>query len=333
MISSKVGVVTTSDRSGLLAWIAHELGASEVHSAGSLQPLWAGYGDLFRIHVIGGPVSSAVVKWARPPRQLNDTSARRKRQSFDVESTFYRTVAPQCGSVCRVPRLLAARGGEQAGEWVLVLEDLDAAGYTRRIDEPTGAALEAALRWLANFHARFLGEYVDGLWPVGTYWHLDTRLEELPAIEDSSLRHLAPRIAERLAGGAFATLVHGDAKDANFCFTPDGAEVAALDFQYVGRGCPMSDLAYLLYGRSDEPDDGLDHARLDAYFSHLHDALARRHDADEIDVRAVESEWRRLYPVARLDFCRFLAGWRPAMWRHDRSGQYFVRLMAASCDW
>lgn len=325
--------MTTSDRAGLLAWIAHELGASAVRSAGSLQPLWAGYGELFRIDIVDGPVSSAVVKWARPPRQLNDASARRKRQSFDVESTFYRTVAPRCPSSCRVPQLLAARGGEDAGEWVLVLEDLDAAGYTRRIDEPSGLSLDAVVRWLANFHAMFLGEQVNGLWPVGTYWHLDTRLEELAAIEDTSLRNLAPRIAERLAGGRFRALVHGDAKDANFCFTADATDVAALDFQYVGHGCPMSDLAYLLYGRSDEPADGIDHARLDLYFSHLRKAITRRHDADEIGVYGLEAEWRRLYPVARLDFCRFLAGWRPAMWRHDRGGQYYVRLMAASRDW
>jgi Ser/Thr protein kinase RdoA (MazF antagonist) len=114
--------------------------------------------------------------------------------------------------------------------------------------------------------------------------------------------------------------VHGDPKEANFCFGPAG--VAAVDFQYTGRACAMTDVAYLLYGRRDEPQDGngIDEARLATYFA----ALRARLPAG-VDGAALEAEWRALYPYARLDFCRFLAGWRPAMWAHDRRGQAFVR--------
>ena len=81
--------------------------------------------------------------------------------------------------------------------------------------------------------------------------------------------------------------------------------MAAVDFQYAGRGCAMKDVAYLLHGRSDEPADGIAHDHLDTYFRHL-----RAAERDErIDIAAVEAEWRPLYPVARLDFARFLAGW------------------------
>jgi hypothetical protein len=82
----------------------------------------------------------------------------------------------------------------------------------------------------------------------------------------------------------------------------------------------MKDLAYLLYGRADEPRDGIAHAHLDAYFRHLRSALAPSVDGD-----ALEIEWRALYPIARVDFCRFLAGWRPSLWQRDRRGQRFVR--------
>lgn len=320
--------MSSFDRSRLLSWIADAVGARTARYSGTIQALWAGYGELFRIELDGGPMPRAIVKWVRPPHDDDGVSADRKRRSFDVETTFYRTTASRCDDSCRVAALLAARGGARDGEWVLVLEDLDAAGYTGRTGEPDDDLLDAALGWLASFHARFLGESIDGLWDTGTYWHLGTRLDELALIEDRVLRDLAPIVADRLAGVRHRTIVHGDAKPANFCFRQESAGVAAVDFQYVGSGCAMSDVAYLLYGRDDEPADGIDHARLDIYFRHLRRELARRPDARALDVDAIEAEWRSLYPIARLDFCRFLAGWSPQGWRHDHRGQRFVRTMA-----
>lgn len=313
-----------------LDWIATSLGAHSARRVERIQSLWGGYGELVRVALDGGPVATAVVKWARPPASDRDmVSSARKRRSFDVETAFYRTVAPRCDDTCRVPVLLAARGGAAEGEWLLVLEDLDAAGYARRVEEAPAHLLDAALHWLASFHARFLGERFEALWPVGTYWHLATRQDELDAIDDRELRAAAPVLDERLSSAQYQTLLHGDPKDANFCFSRDGRRVAAVDFQYTGRGCAMRDLAYLLYGRSDEPADGIDHARLATYFRSLRHALAAR--GADIDADALEAEWRALYPVARLDFCRFLAGWRPSLWRDDVRGQRFVRAWLAAC--
>lgn len=304
-----------------LEWIARTAGARTARRAEKIQTLWGGYGELFRVVLDGGPMPTAIVKWARPPAGAPTASSTRKCRSYEVETAFYRTIAPRCDRTCRVPALLGARGGSSDGEWILVLEDLDAAGFDRRLDEATGPAIDAALAWLASFHARFLGERHDALWSTGSYWCLETRRDELPAIEDAALREAAPRIAERLLGARYQTLVHGDPKEANFCFTSDRAAVAAVDFQYTGTSCGMTDVAYLLYGRRDEPADGIDRAQVDTYFGHLRRELAGR----DVDVTAVEAEWRALYPVARLDFCRFLAGWRPFAWRHDTAGQSFVR--------
>ncbi len=309
-----------------LSWIATALGARGAKHAKRIQSLWSGYGELFRIELDGGPHRTAIVKWARPPSGTvvgaADASTTRKLRSFENEGAFYRTLAPRCDETCRVAALLASRANTADREWVLVLEDLDATGYPARAHESNSGQLDGVLAWLASFHARFLGER-DPQFGAGTYWHLETRRNELPAILDAELRTAAPTLARRLSGAQYQTTIHGDAKDANFCFARDGKDLAAVDFQYTGRGCGVMDVAYLLYGRGDEPADGLDRPHLDAYFRHLRAALALRTDA--VDVDAVEAEWRELYPVARLDFCRFLAGWRPSLWQADARGQRFVR--------
>ncbi len=307
-----------------LDWIASTVGARSARRAGRIQSLWSGYGDLFRVVFDGGRVPGAVVKWARPPADAaDDASSRRKRRSFDVETAFYRALAPRCDDSCRVAELYGARGDDGTGEWLLVLEDLDASGFAMRSDEATGPALDAALRWLASFHARFLGEPLSGVWPTGSYWHLATRREELPAIVDPALRGAAAALAARLAAARFRTLLHGDAKDANFCYRAERTQAAAVDFQYPGHGAGIVDVAYLLYGRADEPADGIDERALATYFAWLREAIDAR--GASVDVVALEAEWRALYPIARLDFCRFLAGWRPALWHSDRRGRRFVR--------
>jgi len=117
--------------------------------------------------------------------------------------------------------------------------------------------------------------------------------------------------------------VHGDAKVANFCFGDGG--VAAVDFQYVGCGCGMKDVAYFL-GSCLEEDDGEQHAArlLDRYFVHLSAAIA-----DDPRARAVEAEWRPLYPVAWADFHRFLAGWAPTHHKIHRYTEQLTRLALA----
>jgi thiamine kinase-like enzyme len=67
------------------------------------------------------------------------------------------------------------------------------------------------------------------------------------------LKEAAPVIDEKLNTCAYKTFVHGDAKLANFCFAPDG-QVAGVDFQYVGGGCGMKDVAYFIGSCLNEKD-------------------------------------------------------------------------------
>jgi hypothetical protein len=311
-----------------LRFVTEVTRATRVERGRAIQSLWGGYGELFRVELDGADVASVIVKWVKPPHHRlgrhrggaeNERSHARKCRSYDVETAWYRTYASQCDATCRVPKLLGSRAGKD--EWLLILEDLDAAGFGVRARRETGASLEVCLGWLASFHARFLGAEPTGLWKTGTYWHLATRPDELAVMEDDALRAAAPALDRMLSTCRFKTFVHGDAKLPNFCFSPAGDAVAAVDFQYVGGGCGMKDVAYLIAG------DPAESRHLDYYFARLREHVD---GARSFDGSALEEEWRALYPIACVDFYRFLAGWAKDAWRRDHNGQRVARTVLAS---
>jgi hypothetical protein len=314
------------DREDELAWIARAMGANAATKGERVQSLWSGYGEIFRVSLTGCRAKSAIVKWAKPPARTRgarpDASHTRKCRSYDVEAAWYRTFAAQCDDTCRVATLIDAR--ISSDQWLFLLEDLDAAGFHERHHDPALAELDACLAWLAAFHARFLGVAPNGLWKTGTYWHLETRPDELAAIDDAELREAAPILDRKLRSCTFQTIVHGDAKPANFCFAPSRGAVAAVDFQYVGGGCGMKDVAYLLNGAFGG-SDAIEQRLLDAYFGHLHAAVRRRDDRASLDVDALEHEWRSVYAIACADYYRFIAGWAKEHWRRDSAAQRVTR--------
>ena len=300
--------------------VARATGTRAVELGERVQELWSGYGEIRRATLAGPPESSVIVKYVVPPNARGHTDAearshRRKLRSYAVESAFYRAYATRCSADCRVPA--PVHTGVQGDRTLLVLEDLDAAGFHVRRSQVSESELHACLRWLAAFHATFLGVPPDQLWSVGSYWHLATRPDELQALADAALRRAAPVLDERLNRARHRTLVHGDAKLQNFCFTPDGSAVAAVDFQYVGGGVGVKDVAYFLTSCLSARELERDAQRhLDAYFRELGAALQARsaeHAAAgaqaTCDVTLLEAEWRELYPIACADFCRFLRGW------------------------
>ena len=266
-----------------LDWIASVCDAKRARRVERVQSLWGGYGEIVRV-ALDDERTVIVKSVSAPERPASDVSHARKQRSYDVEQAFYARYANECGPHCRVATRIATRPG------LLVLEDLG----TRRLGDEG-----RALRWLAAFHATFLDRAPEGLWPIGTYWHLATRREELAAVKDAELAENAAVFDQKLASCTHQTFVHGDAKRPNFCVTPSG-DVAAVDFQYVGGGPGVKDVAYLIGGEHDE------RARLGDYFT----ALASELDARGHDPEPILTEWRALYPVACADFQRFLAGWR-----------------------
>ena len=304
-------------------------GATSVVGTEVVQSLWSGYGQIVRCYLQGGESSSVIVKHVRWPDERShprgwstDISHERKLRSYEVETAWYDRYAQRCLDACRVPSQLALTAGSD--EVIMVLEDLDASGFPGRRQSVGTAEVEACLSWLANFHATFMKESPDGLWETGTYWHLATRPDELDTIDDGALKSAAGEIDRLLNNSSFQTFVHGDAKLANFCFSDDGTKAAAVDFQYVGGGCGMKDVAYFISSCLDEDESerqapGL----LDRYFVLLRSALQRA--GKDMDVDALEADWRALYPVAWTDFYRFLQGWSPGHWKLHRYSERLAR--------
>ena len=291
--------------------ILQSTGASSLYEKEIIQELWSGYGKIMRVGLENAAVKSVVVKHVQIPIYKNhprgwntDIGHQRKVKSYQVETTWYDSYGKN--SAARLPKCLAIE--TQDDEVLIVLEDLDEAGYPLRKRAVTWEEIASCLAWLAQFHASYLGAIPDGLWDVGTYWHLKTRPQELSVLDDQRLKEAAPLINEKLNKCAYKTFVHGDAKLANFCFAKDG-QVAGVDFQYVGGGCGMKDVAYFIGSCLNESEcERLEAQILDTYFEQLQSALPERNEA-------LETEWRSLYLVAWADFHRFLKGWSPGHWK------------------
>jgi len=143
-------------------------------------------------------------------------------------------------------------------------------------------------------------------------------------LSDLELKNAARKIDLELRNSVYQTLVHGDAKLANFCFSRNGKQVAAVDFQYVGGGCGMKDVAYFL-GSCLSEEDCREYERelLNYYFQVLKEALPAQQPG--IDNVAVETDWRRLFPFAWADFHRFLKGWSPGHWKLNSYSEQLAR--------
>jgi hypothetical protein len=266
-----------------------------------IQHLWSNYGELNRVILDNGQVIVKLIKFPKknthPKGWNSDIGHLRKKKSYEIEANWYQSYNDTISEAI-IPNHLAS-GVYQEYQY-LILEDLKVQEYTPR-SSVNWEEVKLCLSWLANFHKNFLGQKPNGLWQVGTYWHLDTRPEELKAMKDSELKNAAPLIDEKLNRAKYQTFVHGDAKLANFLFNKTSA--AAVDFQYVGGGIGVKDLAYFLSSIYNE-DQLIEKESecLEYYFKALNDAQ-------------VEKEWRELYPFALCDFYRFLLGWSPGHWK------------------
>ena len=312
--------------------ICQATGASSLYEMEEIQSLWSGYGKILRIGLVGSTYKSVVVKYiqsgevsSHPRGWDTDFSHQRKVKSYEVESEWYLNWSSRCNESCRVPACFAVESFEN--EVLIVLEDLNETQFSETRVEVSPTEIQACLTWLAGFHARFMQVEPLNLWEQGTYWHLNTRPDELAKMLDSPLKENAILIDEKLYQSSFKTVIHGDAKLANFCFTKDGYSAAAVDFQYVGGGCGMKDVAYFLGSfLTEEEFDSQVPVYLDYYFK----ALAQEIDNGKFYFQEIENEWRELFPFAWADFHRFLKGWSPSHWKINDYSEKITREVVES---
>lgn len=286
--------------------------ADDIAGVDVIAPLWNNYGTLSRVRLLGGDYPSVILKHIQIPEQsshpkgfTSSLSKERKIKSYQVETHWYQNQNKHGSEHFPTPQCLDALN--DGNELFLLLEDLGTRGFDEEVHSASWQEITVVLHWLAHFHAHYIGASAEGLWPTGTYWHLATRPEELANIEGTRLHRFAGLVDARLRCGGFQTLVHGDAKLANFLFNQERTEVAAVDFQYVGGGCAMKDVAYFVGSCLSGPQSERFEAKLlDIYFTKLRDCLH-----PQMTSAALEAEWRQLYPLAWADFERFMTGWSP----------------------
>lgn len=292
--------------------ILQQLGAEAILSTTKMQGLWSDYGAIYRLQLSGAKVPSVVVKCIalqeqgkHPRGWATNRSHQRKLKSYAIENHWYENYAASLPDSVKVPQLLYSEHTPKVQ--VLVLEDLSAS-YPVLKQSCTFREAKRVIKWLARFHAHFIRADAEGLWATGSYWHLETRPEEWQAMDEGPLKERAQEIDRALGSAHFQTIIHGDAKVANFCFGDDDA-VAAVDFQYVGKGVGVKDTAYFI-GSCFTSHECQQHesALLDLYFEALTAATKSLNSDERI---ALEKEWRELYAVAWADFNRFLLGWLP----------------------
>lgn len=174
------------------------------------------------------------------------------------------------------------------------------------------------------------------IWLNGGYTYLATRRSEYASLlngsdpewsvpfctpSKGSSVSIVEKVAEYLtpSGRPFETYIHGDVKSENLFTTESGKQVAFFDFQYVGLGLGVCDLAKLFTcsiplkmltdARSIPNTLGMENGErqiLEQYFQTLLESRPRNKREWSYDWDLFVRHWE----TALVDWCRFQASWR-----------------------
>lgn len=297
-----------------------------------------------------------------------DEGHARKMLSYRVEANFYRYFAETVSSEeCSVPKLIASSASNDAtghqGQ-TLILEDISLRFpvLTERRGTLNDAQVRKSLEWLAHFHASswdITSVSTDGfcpppsqaceqnwrgtgLWQQGGYHYLATRQHELESIDphtdpwgqlglhaESDLPISVDWCLNNPADRSRLSLIHGDVKAANMAFSTDTRHMAMYDFQYVGVGLGVQDLAKFLTtsipGRYLDDQDG-EEKLLKMYHGCLVDKLP---NGAKYEFEQLMRDWE----LALVSWVRFLAGWSGGFWGNVDWLQHRVQRLLSDQEW
>ncbi|GMM84267.1 kinase [Pseudoalteromonas sp. MTN2-4] len=272
--------------------------------------LWSGCGQIQSGFFNSHPV---IVKLSEIPENINhqvisqsDFAKQRKDKSYLNEINFYNY--PTCHTAFEKVRPYCYFANRLGSLNILILEDFKSKGF-QNINDHKLEHIYAVVKWLAQFHAQGLTLIESEPFPLGGYWHLETRPDEFEKMEFIDLKHQARYLADSLYNARYQTLIHGDSKLANYAFDPNYT-VLGYDFQYVGSGIGLQDVMLFMTSVFDgDACAKYESSILNLYFESLLKALSNSMSMKECEL--LEHEWRTLWPIVWSDFYRFLNGWKP----------------------
>lgn len=198
-----------------------------------------------------------------------------------------------------------------------------------------------------------------GVWMKGGYSHLATRRKEYNELrvngdsewsalcepvelEERSIAELVDAFlypaSESVSSSAYQTLIHGDVKSENLFTSVDGSRVAFYDFQYVGLGMGVSDLAKLFTVsiplRMLVEDEG-DVYDVDGLQMGQGEKMLLERYLREVESRSERTyKWEvfvRHWETALVDWLRFQASW--GFWGNTEWLEARVRSILADKKW
>ncbi|OAR01240.1 hypothetical protein LLEC1_04520, partial [Akanthomyces lecanii] len=209
---------------------------------------------------------------------------------------------------------------------------------------------------MAEFEARGAGEKLAprSIWLNGGYTYLATRRTEYASLASrldsewsaalcspDGTASVAEKVAEFLIprGRSFETFIHGDVKSENLFSTQSGVDVAFFDFQYVGLGLGVSDLAklftcsvplHMLVNLSSPLPDtiAMQEGELELLIQY-HQLLTQHEKIDGTRYDFVDLQ--RHWETALVDWCRFQASW--GFWGNTSWLQGRVRSILRDSNW
>ncbi|CAI7617103.1 unnamed protein product [Penicillium crustosum] len=323
---------------------------------------------------IAGTTYPLILKLISPPQKSGSTADEghlRKMLSYEVEQYFYSEVVPQLGDDIAIAKCVASTRDMDDAEGSSELKGLMAtimvraaldwlAGFHSRSRGLVSASLDEYVQPPLEESSRRQSAGKDvgnGLWLNGGYTYLATRGKEyaslardtdsewsdvLCGVSGGSSLSVAEMVALFLTpcGRAIESYIHGDVKSENLFTTTNGDKVAFFDFQYVGLGLGVCDLAKLFTcsvplhmlvdgnGSFSEQLSMCDGER--GLLERYRMSLLQDEESEESELYEWEA-FKRHWETALVDWCRFQASW--GFWGNTEWLEARVRSIVNDQEW